>query len=56
MENRRNIFYQLLKIKLKTIEFPDYTIKTRVTKGNLDIWYIDNMHVVINIIKKESLL
>lgn len=49
MENRRNIFYQLLKIKLKTIEFPDYTIKTRVTKGNLDIWCIDNMHVVINI-------
>ncbi|MCC9043558.1 hypothetical protein LNQ81_12830 [Myroides sp. M-43] len=49
MEERRRLFYNKLSENLKQIDFSAKSLKSKVTKGKLELWFDDGMYVLIDI-------
>lgn len=49
-EDRRKLFYNKLSELLKQIDFLSKDVKSKVTKGKLELWFNDGMYVLIDII------
>lgn len=49
MKERRKLFYTRLSENLKKIDFSSKNLKSKVTKGKLELWFNDGMHALINI-------